>query len=85
MAAGLPVVSTSLGIEGIRAKDGVNALIRDSKEELVQATVELLNNPELARKLAINGKRLVDNNFNWEKISGDLDVVYQKLGHLHEN
>lgn len=59
MAAGLPVVSTSLGIEGIRAKDGVNALIRDSKEELVQATVELLNNPELARKLAINGKRLV--------------------------
>lgn len=85
MAAGLPVVSTSLGIEGIRAKDGVNALIRDSKEELVEATVELLNNPELAKKLAINGKRLVDNNFNWEKISGDLDVVYQKLGRLHEN
>lgn len=85
MAAGLPVVSTSLGIEGIKAKDGVNALIRDSKAELVEATVELLNNPELARKLAVNGKRLVDNNFNWEKISGDLDVVYQKLGRLHEN
>jgi glycosyltransferase involved in cell wall biosynthesis len=85
MAAGLPVVSTSLGIEGIKAKDGVNALIRDSKEELVQATVELLNNPALARKLAINGKRLVDNNFNWEKISTDLDVVYQKLGRIHEN
>ena len=85
MAAGLPVVSTSLGIEGIRAKDGVNALIRDSKEELVRATVELLKNPALTKKLAINGKRLVDNNFNWEKISGDLDVVYQKLGRLHEN
>jgi len=85
MAAGLPVVSTSLGIEGIRAKDGVNALIRDSKEELVQATVELLKNPELAKKLATNGKKLVDNNFNWEKISTDLDVVYQKLGRIHEN
>ena len=69
----------------MREKDGVNALIRDSKEELVQATVELLKNPELAKKLATNGKKLVDNNFNWEKISTDLDVVYQKLGRIHEN
>lgn len=80
MAAGLPVVSTSLGIEGISAQDNIHALVRDSASGLADATVEILKNKELAKKLAINARKLVTNQFNWEKISADLDGVYQRLG-----
>lgn len=80
MAAGLPVVSTSLGIEGINAEDGVHALVRDSAKGMADATVEILKNKELARKLAFNARKLVTKQFNWEKISADLDDVYQRLG-----
>lgn len=80
MAARLPVVSTSLGIEGIRARDGVHALVRDSAGELAEATVQLLQNEKLAGRLAANAHRLVTRRFNWEKISGDLDQIYQQMG-----
>ena len=80
MAAKLPVVSTSLGIEGIEAKDGVHALIKDSAVGLAEATVKILADKKLAERLSENAFELVMNNFNWEKISTDLDVVYRELG-----
>ena len=52
MAARLPVVSTTLGIEGIQAKDGVHALIRDSDRGLADATVKLLNDRDTASQLS---------------------------------
>lgn len=80
MAAKLPVVSTSLGIEGIRAQDGVHALVRDSAAGLAEATVKILSDRKLAQKLSENAFELVMKNFNWEKISKDLDQVYRELG-----
>lgn len=79
MAAGLPVVSTSLGIEGIKAQNNVHALTEDSVQGLVQATVKILTNQELAAKLANNAKKLVMKSFNWEKISSDLDQIYRSM------
>lgn len=80
MAARLPVVSTTLGIEGIRAKDGVHALIRDTDQGLAEATVKLLNERETASRLSRAAFELVTARYNWETISADLDRIYQKLG-----
>ena len=80
MAARLPVVSTSLGIEGIQAKDGVHAFIRDSDKGLSEATVRLLNDRETASRLSQAAFELVTSHYNWEAISADLDRIYQKLG-----
>jgi len=80
MAAKLPVVATSLGIEGIQAKDGVHALIKDSVSGLAEATVRILADKELAERLSENAFKLVMKDFNWEKISKDLDGVYRELG-----
>lgn len=80
MAAQLPVVSTSLGIEGIQAKDGVHALVRDTASQLAKATVDILTKPTVAKNLATNALHLVTEQFNWEKISGELDRIYQTLG-----
>ena len=80
MAAHLPVVSTSLGIEGIDAKDGIHALVNDSTRGLAEATIKILTNQRLAGKLAESAHKLVTKQFNWEKISSDLDRIYQHLG-----
>lgn len=80
MAAGLPVVSTTLGIEGINAQDGIHALVRDSAKGLADATIEILRDKKIAKRLALNARKLVTKQFNWEKISADLDDVYQRLG-----
>jgi glycosyltransferase involved in cell wall biosynthesis len=80
MAARLPVVSTTLGIEGIRAKDGMHALIRDTDRGLAEATIKLLNERASASRLSQAAFELVTAHYNWETISTDLDRMYQKLG-----
>lgn len=80
MAARLPVVSTTLGIEGIRAKDGVHAFIRDTDRGLAEATIKLLDERETASRLSQAAFELVTAHYNWETISADLDRIYRKLG-----
>jgi len=50
-AAGLPVVSTAKGIEGIPAQHGVEALIVDDWDEMAAAIARLLEEPALAEGL----------------------------------
>jgi GT2 family glycosyltransferase/glycosyltransferase involved in cell wall biosynthesis len=51
-AAGIPVVSTRLGAEGLTAKDGEICALGDSPEEFAERVVELLGNAEKAEEMA---------------------------------
>lgn len=53
-ACQVPVVSTSLGAEGLDIRDGVDLLIADSATEFSDAILELLSNPEFSRAIALN-------------------------------
>lgn len=79
-ASGLPVITTSIGIGGIDARDGVEVIIRDRPEELAKAVIELLNNPNQARKIADSAKRLVKDKFDWDPIARNLSWIYEQLG-----
>lgn len=79
-ASGLPVITTSIGIGGIDAKDGVHVIVRDEPEEIAGAAVELLGNLGLARKIAENAKRLVKDKFDWDPIARNLSRIYEELG-----
>ena len=57
-AAGLPVVSTRKGIEGIPVSDGVEALVRNDWEGFCAAVLKLHRDPERARKVAAAGRAL---------------------------
>ncbi len=59
-AAGLPVVATSKGIEGIPAADGEAALIRDDWDEFAAAVAELARNTERRERLAAGGRRIAE-------------------------
>lgn len=81
-ASGLPVVTTSIGIGGTEAKDGEEIIIRDSPQGLAKATIELLQNPHLYKKIAENAKKLVQEKYDWDTIAKKLSNIYESLGKL---
>ncbi len=68
MAMGLPVISTSLGCEGLDMVDGQHLLIRDQPETIATAIVEIIKNPELRHQLRNQGRALVEQQYDWENI-----------------
>lgn len=80
MASGLPVVTTTRGIEGLGAKDNENVLVRDDPDRLAQATIDLLTKTDLYVRLAMMGKKLVATNYDWKRISEKLDKLYVEVG-----
>lgn len=79
-ASGLPVVTTSIGIGGTEAKDGVHVIIRDKPEDIAWAVTELINNRVLYTKIAKNAKKLVKEKYDWDTIAKKLSSIYEQLG-----
>ncbi len=69
MAAKIPVVSTTIGAEGLPVTDGENILIRDSPKEFAEAIDKLSTDKKLYNRIKNNAYNLVKNNYSWEKIS----------------
>ncbi len=76
MAAGKPVVSTSKGAEGLDVKNGQNILLADSEERFAEAVLDLLKHPEKVKYIGLNGKKLVETKYSWDKI---VDVFIYSL------
>ncbi len=68
MALGTPVVVTRHGAEGIAATPGDDVLIADTPDEFAQATLRLMTDPQLRRRLAQNGRALVEARYGWQAI-----------------
>jgi len=79
MAAGLPVVTTPWGIEGLGARDGWEVIIREDPSGLAEAVVKILTDRVLYQKLAKAGKKFVEENYNWRIISSKLDRLYEEV------
>jgi GT2 family glycosyltransferase len=59
LAAGLPVVTTPVGAEGLGAVDGENLLIGDTVKELADRVVRVLSDDELWGRLSRAGQQLI--------------------------
>ena len=79
MALGRPVVSTSIGCEGLDVVDGQHLFIADTPGEFAEKTVRLLRDRELYRHIATNGRRLVETRYGWDSIGDRLMDVYQDV------
>jgi glycosyltransferase involved in cell wall biosynthesis len=78
MATGLPVITTSLGNEGISARKEEEVLVADTPEEFAQRTIELLQDGNLRKKISHNGLDFVRRHFSWEGIIARLENIYQE-------
>lgn len=65
-AAGLPVVSTALGAEGLDATPDTHYISANSPEEFVNGVTRLLENPALAAQLGAAGRCIYEQRFTWE-------------------
>jgi len=73
-AAGLPVVSTALGAEGLPVCHGRHLLIADTAAEFAAAVSRLLESPPLRQTLAHAGRALLQSGFTWERAWETLDL-----------
>lgn len=80
MAAGTPIVATSIAVEGLRLEHGKHVMISDTAEGMAKHIIELVRNDELRQKLAKNGRAFVIDHYDWQLISKKLDKVYKDMG-----
>lgn len=65
MAMGTPVVSTSIGIEGLPVDDGVHYLRADEPAELADRVVSLLTDNDLRSRISSAARKLVEEHFDF--------------------
>ncbi len=79
MAAGVPIVSTSVGMAGIDAKPNSHYLEADSPEEFAAGIRRTIAAPATAAKMAARARSLVRKRYGWERLTPVLDTVYASL------
>ncbi len=72
-AAGLPVVSTTMGAEGLPVRDGEHLLLADGAPRFTAAVSRLLACSTLAGQLGSAGRLLLEQEFTWETVWQSLD------------
>jgi glycosyltransferase involved in cell wall biosynthesis len=72
-SAGLPVVSTTLGAEGLPARDGEHLLLADGGPAFADAVTRVLENANLRRQLGQAGRLLLETEFTWDSAWKMLD------------
>jgi glycosyltransferase involved in cell wall biosynthesis len=79
MAAKMPVVTTAVGISGINATNGKNVLIGTTPKDLADLTIKILEDRDLYKKIAINARKFVIENYSYESIAKQYEVIYHEL------
>ncbi|HET8778135.1 MAG TPA: glycosyltransferase [Candidatus Limnocylindria bacterium] len=79
MAMALPVVATSLAVEGLPVRDGENALVADDAHGFAAAIRLLLDDPVSARRIGRAGRELVQRDYTWEACAERYDRLYHEL------
>jgi glycosyltransferase involved in cell wall biosynthesis len=78
-AAGLPVVSTRVGAEGLDANAGVHYLAAE-RPEFVRVLADLVAAPARGRELAIAARQLAAEQYDWRRIGADAAAAIVELG-----
>ncbi len=67
MAMGLPVVTTSVGCEGIGGIHGIHYLIADTAVEFAACVTKILSEPEYAERIGLAARGFIEENYRWER------------------
>ena len=77
LAQGLPIVSTTLGCEGIAVEPGKHLLVADAPEAFAKATLDLLEDKRLADELGHNGRHLIQSAYDYRAACIPLEALYR--------
>jgi glycosyltransferase involved in cell wall biosynthesis len=78
-ALGAPVVTTTEGIEGLPAEDGIHAGIANDDTGLIERTVHLLRSPDVRQRQRIAARQLVEDHCSPTRVLDGLEAVYEEM------
>lgn len=81
MAAGLPVVTSSIGIEGVKAEKEKEVIVADKPDDFADQVAELLSDKKKRQRIGLAGRKLVRRLYDWSEITKKLEEAYQKLSY----
>jgi glycosyltransferase involved in cell wall biosynthesis len=73
MAAGIPVVSTSIGAEGLPVEHGKHLYLADDPAAFAERCLELMENPDTHARLGCSGRELVSSRFSWDAVAKEFE------------
>ncbi len=79
LASGTPVVSTSLGAEGIPVTDDREVFLADSPEDFAEAVIRALNEPSKADEMINTGLSFVREHFDWKVVGKTMENALTSL------
>jgi len=79
MACGTPVVSTSIGCQGLDVIGSQHLLIADNETDFSRRVIELLRDPQRAQALATAARGLTAEKYSWERLISHLEPKLQDL------
>lgn len=77
-AAGVPVISTAKGAEGLQVTDGKQLVTAERPEEIVDSIIDLFNSSQRRKKLVNKAKKFVEAR-DWSQIAEKYEQVYQSV------
>lgn len=80
MAAGVPVVTTTVGIEGIEAKNEIHVLVRNKPEDLAKAVIRLSKEEKTCQKITKAARLLIEEKYSYQALAQVLDKIYKEVG-----
>jgi sugar transferase (PEP-CTERM/EpsH1 system associated) len=84
MAAGVPVISSRLGAEGLAIKDGENIILAETAEEFRRAIFEMIRNEAKRQSIIASARNLVWNRYDWSVIGQSLFELHLRLANHAE-
>jgi GT2 family glycosyltransferase/SAM-dependent methyltransferase len=76
---GIPLITTTIGAEGMNLTNGENAIIEDSAGAFANKAVELYNNREQWEKLATNGRKHIETEFSTARLDSQIARIMERL------
>ncbi|MGK9477099.1 glycosyltransferase [Melioribacter sp. OK-6-Me] len=76
LANGLPIVTTSIGAEGMGIEHGLHAYVSDIPEKFAELVVELYNNKELWSKFSAKGKELIASQYSSSQMRKRIQFIF---------
>ena len=75
MAAGVPVVSTAKGVEGLQVRDGEHVLLAADGPAAAAAVLRLLDDDALCARLVAGGRSFVERSHSWATVAGAVEAA----------
>ncbi|HLY26065.1 MAG TPA: glycosyltransferase family 4 protein, partial [Aggregatilineales bacterium] len=79
MAMGKALVATPISGEGIGLSGGTNVLFGNTPEELAQAAIRLLRDPDLRTRMGKANRAIIEESFTWEAVGRQYEALYEAV------